>query len=562
MLVETINIMRDLSRLHDITSILIRYGGGDMVRLMGLSGLLESAGRMLHWHEHTEIQHLEPAVRARRALEELGPTFVKLGQVLSTRVDLFPPNWIDEFEKLHSEVPAVPFESLLPEVEQALGCPPGEIFREVEAEAYAAASIAQVHRAKLPDGTRVALKIRRPGIRPKIEADLRILTHIARLIESEMTEARRFQPTQIVGEFAKSLRRELDFAAEARNVERFGANFANDEIVVVPKVYWEWTSEVMNVQEFIEGVPGTNVKKLEEAGLDRKELASRGADALLKMILIDGFYHADPHPGNAFYLPGNRIALIDCGMVGRLTDLRRNQMVDLLAALSRREEQGITDVLLEWTGDALVDEDKMANDVAGIIFNYDKVPLKDIRIGMLLGELSAVFREHSIAMPADLTLLFKAFITLEGVGRQLDPDFHMIDHLTPFVRRAIFDRYTPSTLAKRSKRGISDILTTLTGMPRDMAKVLRDIRRGKYKIDLDLRRLDTFGRQLDRTIDRITVGIMTASVVIGSSIVMTISGGPKIFGMPLLTILGLLGFLMAFFNSVWIIFSIWRSNKE
>ncbi|HSD59789.1 MAG TPA: AarF/UbiB family protein, partial [Burkholderiales bacterium] len=384
MLVETFHIVRDLSRLHEITSTLIRYGGGDLVRVLGLGNLLENAGRILHWQENAELRALEPAARARRALEDLGPTFVKLGQVLATRVDVFPPNWIAEFEKLQSAVPPVAFEEVRAEVEQALGRPLMEVFPEVETDAFAAASIAQVHRASLPDGTPVVLKIRRPGIGPKIEADLRIVRHIARLMESDIPEMRRYQPVQIVEEFAKSLRRELDLAFEARNMDRFRENFAGVGHVVIPRVYWEWTSEVMNVQERIDGVPGTDLKAVDAAGFDRRLLAARAGDSVLKMILVDGFFHADPHPGNVFYLPGNRIAMLDFGMVGRLSEARRDQIVDLLAALSRRDERGVMDVVIDWTGDATVNEERLTADIGSLIFTYDRVPLKDVNVGQLL----------------------------------------------------------------------------------------------------------------------------------------------------------------------------------
>ena len=256
MLLETLHVMRDISRLHEITTVFIRYGWGDVARRLGVIGALERAGRVLHWSEAEEIMHLEPAVRVRRALEDLGPTFVKLGQVLATRVDMFPSNWISEFEKLQSEVPPVPFETLLPQLINALGASPLEIFNEVQTTPVAAASIAQVHLAQLKDGTEVVLKIRRPDIEQKIEADLRILAHIAQLLESELPEARRYQPVQVVAEFSRSLRRELDLAREARNMDRFAHNFADDQTVLIPKVYWEWTSAVMNVQQRIIGIPG------------------------------------------------------------------------------------------------------------------------------------------------------------------------------------------------------------------------------------------------------------------------------------------------------------------
>ncbi|MGD9788224.1 MAG: ABC1 kinase family protein [Sulfuricellaceae bacterium] len=559
MLWETINVVRDLPRLHEITSVLIRFGLGDLVRAVGIGNILERAGRMLHWKEMGETAHEETPVRVRRALEELGPTFVKLGQVLATRVDVFPPDWIAEFEKLQSEVPPVPFESLLPELEEALGGSPFEIFVDLWPEAVAAASIAQVHYAKLPSGEPVVLKIRRPGIRAKIEADLRILYHIATLVELEIPDSRRYRPRQIIEQFAKSLKRELDLSMEARNLERFAAHFTDDENIVIPKVYWEWTSEVMNVQERIDGVHGNSLAEIEVAGLDRRVLAARGADAVLKMILVHGFFHADPHPGNVFYLPGNRLAMLDFGMVGRLPEIRRNQIVDLLAALSRKDDDALLDVLLEWVGDATVDEVKLASDVNELVSNYEDMQLKDMRFGVLLGELTAIIREHSLVLPSDLTLLFKALVTLEGLGRQLDPEFHMVDHLGPFVRQVITDRYSPQALQKRAKRHLKDLFALATGLPRDVARLLKEARRGRFKIDLDLKRLDHFGHQLDRSTNRLTMGILTASLVIGSSIVMTVKGGPTLFGLPLF---GFIGFMLAFVNSMWILFSIWRSGKD
>ena len=561
MLRETIGVIRDLPRLHEITSVLIRHGLGDVVRRIGIAGVLERAGQIMHWGVVGESVRLEPAQRLRLALEELGPTFVKLGQVMATRVDLFPPDWIVEFEKLHSEVPPVPFDELLPDVERALGRSPFEVFSGLDTKAYGSASIAQVHRARLQDGTPVILKIRRPGIRAKIAADLRILAQLAELIESEITEARRYQPTQIAAQFARSLERELDLALEARNIEHFARNFADDPFIVIPKAFTAWTSEVMNVQAHIEGIPGTDLAGVQAAGLDRKLLAARGAEAVLRMILVDGFFHADPHPGNVFYLPGNRIVMIDFGMVGRLSPTRRNQVVDLLAGLAQMDEDAMIEVLLDWAGDAYVDELKLAADVNELVYDYESVPLKDIRIAVLLRQFAAIIREHSIVLPPDLTLMFKALITMEGLGRQYDPGFHIVEHLTPLLHQALRARYRPAAVVKRGRSTLTGFLNVVGSVPRDLARLLREARRGKTRIDLDLKRLDDFGRQLDRTLDRATMGVMTASLVIGSAIIMTISGGPEMMGIPLLGLLGLTGYVVAFVNSIWIIIGIWRAGK-
>jgi ubiquinone biosynthesis protein len=553
---------RELPRLREISSVFVRHGLGDLVRRAGIATLLEHAGHVLQWKEASEIAPLEPQQRARLAFEQLGPTFVKLGQMLSTREDLLPPTWTTELAQLHSHVPPVPFDDLLPQIEKALGRSPFEVFGNLDREPYAAGSIAQVHRAKLASGTPVILKIRRPGIEAKIDADLRILEHLAHLVEHEIPEVRRYRPVEIVGQLRGSLERELDLAVEARNTERFARNFTDDLDILVPRVYWEWTSSAMNVQEHIEGIRGNDLVAIDNAGLDRKALVARGADAVLKMILVDGFFHADPHPGNVMYLPGNRIALIDFGMVGRLSPVRRRQIVDLLAGLARHDEETMLEVLLDWRGDDFVDEARLAADLGEFAFDYADMQLKDLKIGVLLRRVASILRQHSIVLPVDLTLMFKALISLEGLGRQYDPEFRLIERAKPFLDSAVRERYQPAEAARRTQETLSDFLGLVTSMPRDLARLVKDARHGRIRVDLDLKRLDSFGHRLHSAMNRATIGIMTASLVVGSSIVMTIAEGPRLFGVSLLTYCGLVGYLVAFVNSLWIIFSIWRSSRR
>lgn len=559
MLWETISVVRDLHRLHDIASIMIRYGWGDFVRLLGVANALERAGRILHWQTTSEISQLEPAVRVRMALEELGPTFIKFGQLMATRVDMFSPAWIQEFEKLHQRVPPSDYELVYAELIKALGGPPEQVFARFDPEPMAAASIAQVHRAVLPDGTPVVVKVRRPGIEAKIEADLRILNHVAKLVESEMPDMRRYQPARMVSEFSRSIRRELDLVREARNIDKFARNFAQDETVKIPRVYWEYSSHMVIVQEEIHGMRGINLAALEEAGLDPVLLGKRGTEVVLKMVLLDGYFHADPHPGNIFFLPGNRIGIVDFGMVGHLTENRRNEIVNLLHALVYRDETALREVLLDWAGDAEINETRLSHDLSDLVFSYDDLKIKDIKIGALLQEITTIMRDNSLVLPADLTLLFKTFITLEGLGQQLDPEYHMVDQVTPFVEKVIADRYAPQAIMARGRKNLREVAGIISALPRDLSHLLREARRGRMKIDLDLKRLDHFGHQLDSASNRITMGILTASLVVGSSIIMTVEGGPTLFGLPLF---GLLGFIIAFINSLWIIFAIWRSGKH
>ncbi len=482
--------------------------------------------------------------------------------MLSTREDLLPSAWTEELSRLYSQVAPVPFADLLPQIEQALGRSPFEVFTDLQREPYAAASIAQIHRATLPSGTPVILKVRRPGIAAKVDADLRILEHLARLAEQELPEVRRYRPVDVVDQLRRSLERELDLAVEARSTERFARNFADDLDVLVPRVYWEWTSASMNVQEHIEGISGDDLAAIDKAGLDRRAIAARAVDAMLKMILLDGFFQADPHPGNVMCLPGNRIALIDFGMAGRLSPARRRQMVDLLAGYVHHDEETMLEVLLDWRGHEAVDETRLAADLGELAHDYADAQLKDLKIGTLLHRVSAILREHAIVLPPDLALLFKALVSLEGFGRQYDPDFRLVDRAEPFLARAMSERYQPVDVLRRGQSALGDFLGLIATMPRDLARLIRDARHGRLRIELDLRRLDAFGDRMHSAVDRATIGIMTASLVVGSSIVMTVAGGPTVFGVSLLTWCGLAGYLVAFVNSLWIIFSIWRSGRR
>ena len=450
MLWQAIGAVRDLKRVHDIASVLIRYGFGDLVRRIGMAHALERAGKALHWREPEELAHLEPSARVRRALEELGPTFIKLGQILATRVDLFPPDWIAEFSKLQDAAPAVPFAELRAQLMEDLGEAPESVFTKLDTEPLAAASLAQVHRACLSDGTEVVLKVRRPGIRPVIEADLRLLERLAEIIEAEASDLRRYRPRDIVRQFTLSLRRELDFAAECRNAERIAEQFAGHPEIAIPRVHWQWCGERLNVQDYVRGISGRDLAAADAAGLDRKLLARRGSEAVLKMLLEDGFFHADPHPGNVFYLTGNRIAFIDFGMVGRLTEERRSQVARLLHGLVSRDSSLVADVLLDWSDDDQRDPDasliNLRTEIDTFVDLYHGVPLQRLDIGAMLSDLLTILREHGLSLPADLALMIKAFITLEGMGRQLDPDFDIASEASPFLRQVLLAHAAPRRL--------------------------------------------------------------------------------------------------------------------
>jgi ubiquinone biosynthesis protein len=576
MLWQALVSIRDVGRLYDIAAILVRYGFGDAVRRLGLADTLERAGRALHWQDAEEYAHLAPSARVRRAMEELGPTFVKLGQVLATRVDLFEPEWIDEFSRLHDSSLPAPYEAVREQLTEDLGSTPDVAFAEFDPEPLATGSLAQVYRARLHEGGEVVVKVRRPGIRPIVEADLRLLARLAQLAESEVPALRAFRPQEVVREFAHSVRRELDFASEARNARRMAANFAGYSegdglqaaaaedgtigtlpVILIPGVYRE--SERLCVQELVTGIPGTRLAAVDKAGLDRSLLARRGARAVLKMILRDGFFHADPHPGNVFYLPGNRIAFIDFGMVGRLTGQRREQLLRLLVGLVKQQPRLSAEVLMDWTGPGAVDQERLVTDLENFVDQYRGVPLRQLRIGEMLNELVRMLREYRLMLPADLALLVKAFITLEGMGRELDPEFDMAGEALPVLERAMREHYAPDVMLQRGWRSLQQMVSLIGGLPEDLSSLLRAARRGRLEIQIEVRHLKRAGNQLDRAANRIAIAVVIAALIIGSSTVMTVPGGPSLLG---LSFFGLLGFLGAVAGSIWLMVSIAKSNRE
>jgi ubiquinone biosynthesis protein len=557
MWLETLGAAQDMGRLHDIASILIRYGFGDVVQRLGMSKALERAGRLLHMNQIEELVQLTAAVRMRRALEELGPTFVKLGQLLATRVDLFTPEWINEFEKLQDHASHVLYSEIHAQLQEDLGQEPEVIFAEFNQTALAAGSIAQVHRARLHEGNEVVVKIRRPGIQSIVDADMRLLQRLAKMVEAESPEWRRFQPLEILRQFKASLSRELDLAIECHNAERIKEVFIAHPEICIPKVYWQFTSERVNVQDFIVGIAAHDLVAIDEAGLDRKKLARIGAYAALKMVLEDGFFHADPHAGNLFYLPHNHVALIDYGMVGHLSEKRRYQLIDLLQGLVHREAEQVMDILLEWTDNSDLDDDKLALDVDNFLNQYHGVPLKRLNLTAMLNDVTVILRDNQLNLPPDLAMVIKVFVVLESVGRNLNPDFDMASEAAPMLRRLLVARYHPLAIAKRGHRAISGSIGILASLPGSLREILRHARSGKIKVSIDLERLKHLGDQLDHSANRLTIGVVIAALIIGSSIVMTVKGGPTLLGLP---VFGLLGFLTAVFGSMWLLYSIWRSG--
>ncbi len=559
MLWEFLIAAKDISRAQDIAAALIRYGFSGFVQAVGLGKVLERVGKTLHWQHAEEFAHLETPRRIRHLLEELGPTFIKMGQILATRVDLFPPAYICEFEKLLDEVPPVPFTDLLPQIEEDIGGSIDEIFLEVDPQPLAAASLAQVHRAILKDGATVVLKIRRPEIRKLVEADLRLLERLVEAVENEFNDLQRYRPQEIVRQFSQSLRRELDFAAESRNAERVAANLAENDNILIPKVYWEFTGERLNVQEYIQGIPGRDLHAVKLSGLDNKLLAERGAKAVLQMIMVDGFFHADPHPGNVFYLPGNRLALIDFGMMGRLTDERRDQVVSFLYGMINRNPAKVVEIMEDWSNTAKAGSQTLVTEIDAFVDQYSSLAFKDLNLPMMIGDLMVIMRDHNLSLPPDLALLIKTYITLDGFGKYLDPECNSLVLAQPIMQKLIADRYKPEVMAKRGWRNLVIIAELLAELPKELHQLLRISRKGTIQLDINVVNLNRHIVRIDTAISRLTMGIVTAALIIGTSVIMTVDKGREIMGLP---IFGLIGYISASILGIWLLISIWRGSKE
>ncbi|HEX5738409.1 MAG TPA: AarF/UbiB family protein, partial [Hydrogenophaga sp.] len=340
---------------------------------------------------------------------------------------------------------------------------------------------------------------------------------------------------------------------------RVAANFVDQPWIVVPRVHWTHTSERVNVQDFIDGVPGHDLHRLDAEGLNRNLLANRGSQAVLKMIVEDGLFHADPHPGNVFYLPDNRIAFIDFGMIGRLSHRRREELLSLLLGLVERNAQAVADVLLDWTGDDHnVQLALLETEIEAFVDQYHGAPLAQLNLGQMLADVTALLREHHLGLPSDMALLIKAFITLEGMGRNLDPNFHMTTEALPMLRQVVRARYEPKAMATRAWHTLRRTLAVAEQLPHDVSRLLRNARRGRVQVGIELAHLKRVGDQIDRAANRLAMALVVASLVIGSSIVMTVRGGPTLFGLPLF---GFLGFAGAVVCGLWLIRAIWRSSR-
>lgn len=554
MLKPALSAIGDIRRLKQIFAVFARHGWGGFVRRISPGGLPWS-GRDIG---NVAVRKAALPQHFRAACEELGPAFVKLGQILATRADIFPTEWTEAFEALQNSAAPMPFEEVRRLLREGLGREPETVFSHIDPEPAGSASIAQVHRAVLHDGSVVAVKIKRPDIESVIRADLRILTHLAQVIESEIGESRRYRPVQMVQYFARSLAAETDLTVEKRALQRFGRLYAGHVFLKIPKVYAEYGGRGILVQEYMDGqlLADFQVASLDAA--ERRLLAGRLTDVLLDMMLGHGVFHADPHPGNIFIYPDLSVGLIDFGLTGYLNAERRREILMLLEAVIEGDAAAVRYVLGSWAEDGGA-EDRLGADVMQMLADYEHTPLREFHISQLIRDITRIMREHELSLPPDLILLFKSLMTLEGVVKQIDGDFRLIEHAKPAVQKILARHLSPQRVLQQAGRQGRTLLRVLEDFPEQVFRLRRLLAQGRIKVDIDLKRLAELNQHLDRTANRLTMGVVTAALIIGSSIVLSANVGPKLFG---LSFIGFAGYLLAFANSLWIIWSIWRSGRH
>jgi len=552
--------IRHIKRYRDVAKVLARHGFGFFVEEIGLLHMLSLPKRL--FTDMEEIDSISVGERIRQVIEELGPTYVKIGQIASTRADVIPEDILRELEKLQDNVPSFSFEEVRRIIEEELGSPLEEVFSSFDEEAIAAASIGQVHRARLLTGEAVAVKVQRPRIKAMIETDLEILLDLATLAEHRMERMERLQLRDVVEEFAKSLRNELDYSIEGRNAEKIAKQFKNDPKIHIPRIYWDYTTRTVLTMEFVEGLKLNQFETLESKGYDRKAIAEQLVQALFQQMLIEGFFHADPHPGNIFLLPGGVISLIDFGMVGRLTLDMKNNFASLVIAMMRKSTEDMMKAILRiGIIPDNVNVQFLSNDVDELREKYMDVPMSRISLGEAISDLFVVAFKHHIRIPSDFTMVAKSLLILEGIVEKLDPELSIMDMAEPFGIRLLKERYRPSTVAGRIWHNLSDYSDLLVDLPKQMKDLMRDLVRGRVRLEVSVPELDIFLRKLDRITNQISFSIVLLSfsiVMMGLIIASALGRQPiLIWQIPAIEI----GFAMAGLMLLWLFISIFKSGK-
>lgn len=548
-----INDLRKAKRFKDIVTILAKYGFDDIVTR------LEVPGSDLLRQMHQVEADMETHERIRAVVEDLGPTFIKFGQIMSLRPDLLPTNILKELEKLQDNVPPDDFNEIEVLIEKELGKPIQQIFSTFEITPMAAASISQVHKATLRhEDTAVAVKAQRPHIEKNIKLDLDILEGIANFLDQQFEDLRSYELPDLVRIIRKNLMKELDFTKELRSMDIARAN-ATDQDFYVPQTYEQYSSAKVLIMELIEG---TKLKDLQTtSGYDREKIAVMGLRAGVKQILEDGFFHADPHPGNMLITEDMTLCLIDWGLVGRLTEKDRFQLIELLQAIVEKNSDSLVRCFLRLcdTRGEHVHSNQLERELLEMLDDYHAIPIKDMNLGSFLMNMTELMRKHKLRLPTDLSVMIKAQVTAEGSARLIYPDLDVVSEIKDYVQALATKRYKPEVMWRSMRNSIASLWFSQRQIPHQIGMVISKLEQGKLGFNLHLEKLEQLVDTLDNASNRLTAGIITGAIIMGSSMIITTGVGPFLFGFPAL---GVIGYLVSVVIGLWLIFTIFKGKKK
>lgn len=551
---------RHLRRYRQIAEILADHGFGAFLTQLGLSERLNLPRWILRRRPASDGE-LRHARRLRLTLEELGPTFIKLGQILSTRSDLLPPEYLDELSLLQDDVAPAPWGEIKALIESELNSPIDELFKSIDPESIAAASLAQVYAARLLSGEDVVVKVQRPGIDETVKLDLDILFDLAQQAQKRTSFGERYEVRELAEEFAAALRGELDFRREGRNADRFRDNFKDEEHIYVPQIYWDFTTRRIVIQERVHGIKIDNTDALEQAGYDRKRLAMYAADFVLKEVLEDGYFHADPHPGNLMIMPGEVLAVLDFGTMGRLEPRDRANLARLLIVIVQMDMEGVVDQLIRMgIADYTVDTLKLQRELRRLFIRYYDLPIQEIPAAEVMESLEPIIYEHHLHIPSDYWLLIKTIAIMQGVGLRLDPEFEMFEAAKPYMGRLFRQLWKPSAWGSSVIRTASDWNDLLTDLPRQTNRILSRVEKGDLEVKVRVPELMEAMNRADRLANRVIYGVLIAALTLALAFLI-----PRLdFTWPwsLITWIVVLGFMALFILGIQLLWSIFRSGRS
>ncbi len=547
---------RYLNRYREIVAVFGKYGFAHVFDRLNLALRIRILGRISK--QKKTKPSMTVAARLRLALEELGPTFIKVGQLLSTRSFLLPAQFIEELTKLQDKVKPVEFDQVRQLINRELG-DLDKVFTDFETIPIASASMALAYKATLLNGQKVVIKVQRPGLKRLVDVDMDILHDLASLLERHVEESRQYEPVSVIDELRRTMQRELDFTNEARNIESFSKNFEESRDIYVPRVFWEHTTAHVVTLEYIEGIKISKIGTLRERGFNLKKIANLGTRFIMRQIFIYGYFHADPHPGNLFMTYDGKIAPVDFGIVGRLDDWLMAKITDLLIAAWKRDIDLILRVLVDLGAISLDAETYMLRyELSDYLNRYYGLPLSKINMKLLVNDGFEIISRHRLKIPSNMMLLVKTIGTYEDLARKLDPDYNFVKHLRPYIKRLVLRRLDPEKLAYESSKSLRDLATLAHMAPREIELILRRIRRGQIAMELHHHGLDKITNQVDRSFNRLSFSLIIAAITVASSLIMMLDKGPLFLGYPFF---GIFGYIIAGLLGLGLIVNILKSGR-